>query len=173
MLNTQRRDAPPCATWGRKLGSSYMQCFPQRFSPTRVLWSWHHTEFILFAKRWHVAMTASAPSAIVLKIWIVWLLNFLGRIFLQIACARSWCSRTLATSVAPGWHVALTASALSAQGSVRDPLFFPHCLELSANLVQTYFLTSSGSGRQEYFLKLDFTVNFDFGETVQWKSAQH
>ena len=68
---------------------------------------------------------------------------------------------------APRWHVALTTSALSAQGSVRDPLFFPHCLELSANLVQTYFLTSSGSGRQEYFLKLDFTVNFDFGETVQ------
>ena len=82
--------------------------FPQRFSPTRVLWSWYHTQFILFAKRWHVAMTASAPSAIVFKIWIVWLLYFLGGMFLQITCARSWCSRTLVTLVAPRWHVAMT-----------------------------------------------------------------
>ena len=58
------------------------------------------------------------------------------------------CSRELVTPVAPRWHVAMTASAPSAQGSVRDPLFFPHCLELSANLVQTYFLTSSDNGRQ-------------------------
>ena len=49
---------------------------------------------------------------------------------------------------------------------LSDPDFLMFA-ELSANLVQTYFLTSSGSGRQEYFLKLDFTVNFDFGETVQ------
>ena len=132
MLNTQRRDAPWCATWGRKRGSSYMQRFLQRFSPTPVLWSWHHTQLSTDIKYWHLQLQThqmwhgakTAPSAIVFS------------------------ARELVTPVAPRWHVTMTASAPSAQGSVRDPLFFPHCLEFSANLVQTYFLTSSGSGRK-------------------------
>ena len=76
------------------------------------------------------------------------------------------------TPVAPRWHVATTACAPSAQGSVHDPLFFPHYLEFSANLAQK-ILTSIGSGRQEVFFTIWRTVNFDFDEAEQRESAQY
>ena len=138
MLNTQRRDAPRCATWGRKRGSSYMQCFPERFSPT------HGSSFMQFFLK-DFLPHVFCDRDIILNLsylqkggMLLWLLVLLVHLWALVSTCGLW----------PRWHVAMTASAPSAQGSVRDPLFFPHCLEVSANLVQTYFLTSSGSGRK-------------------------